>query len=102
MSAWTSASWNLTANETLGVEDSVVGVHGDLVLGGITDETLGVGEGHEGRGGAVTLVVGDDFDPVITEDTHTGVGGSQIDTDSGGHFECEGVVSVSDKRKGNS
>lgn len=75
-------------NETLGVEDSVVGVHGDLVLGGITDETLGVGETDERGGGAVTLVVGNDFNAVITEDTHTGVGGSQINTDGGSHGEC--------------
>ena len=75
-------------NETLGVEDSVVGVHGDLVLGGITDETLGVGETDERGSGAVTLVVGNDFNAVITEDTHTGVGGSQINTDGGSHGEC--------------
>ena len=75
-------------NETLGVEDSVVGVHGDLVLGGITDETLGVGETDERGGGAVTLVVGNDFDTVIAEDTHTGVGGSQINTDGGSHGGC--------------
>lgn len=77
-----------TTNETLGIEDSVVGVHGDLVLGGITNETLGVGETDEGGSGAVTLVVGDDLNAVITEDTHTGVGGSQIDTDGGGHGVC--------------
>ena len=75
-------------NETLGIEDSVVGVHGDLVLGGITDETLGVGETDERGGGAVTLVVGNDFNAVVTEDTHTGVGGSQINTDGGSHGEC--------------
>ena len=35
----------LASDQTLGVEDGVVGVHGDLVLGGVTNETLGVGEG---------------------------------------------------------
>lgn len=32
----------LASNETLGVEHSVDGVHGNLVLGGISDETLSV------------------------------------------------------------
>ena len=73
----------LAANETLGVEDGVVRVHGDLVLRSISNETLGVGESNERGGGAVTLVVGDDFNAVITEDTHAGVGSSQVDT-----YEC--------------
>lgn len=68
------------ADETLDIEDGVGGVHGDLVLRGIADETLGVCEGNERGGGAVTLVVGDDFDAVITVDTHTGVGSSQVNS----------------------
>jgi len=34
----------LSSNESLGVKDSVVWVHGDLILGGITNESLSVGE----------------------------------------------------------
>jgi hypothetical protein len=75
----------LAANETLGVEDGVVGVHGDLVLCGVTNETLGVGEGNERGGGAVALVVGDDLNAVITVDTHAGVRGTKIDSNSGSH-----------------
>jgi len=52
----------LATDQSLCVEDCVVWVHGDLVLGGISDETLGVCESNEGRRCAVTLVVGDDFD----------------------------------------
>ena len=33
----------------------VMGVHGDLIFGGISDETLVVGEGDIGWGGAVAL-----------------------------------------------
>jgi hypothetical protein len=51
----------LATNQALGVEDGVVGVHGDLVLRGISDKTLCVGEGNERRGRPVTLVIGDDF-----------------------------------------
>jgi hypothetical protein len=51
----------LAADQSLGVEDGVLGVHGDLVLGGITNQTLGVGETDEGRSGSVALVVGNDI-----------------------------------------
>jgi hypothetical protein len=57
----------LSSNESLGVEDGVVRVHGDLVLGGITDETLRVVESDVRRGGSVTLVVGDNLDTIDGE-----------------------------------
>lgn len=47
------------SDQTLDIEDGVGRVHGSLVLGGLTDETLLGGEGNEGRGGEGTLVVGD-------------------------------------------
>jgi hypothetical protein len=77
----------LATNQTLGVEDGVVRVHGDLVLGGITNQALGVCEGNERGGGAVALVIGNDIASILAEDTHAGVRGTQIDTDGGTHGE---------------
>ena len=57
----------LSSDESLGVEDGVVRVHGDLVLGGITDESLRVVESDVRGGGSVTLVVGDNLDTVNGE-----------------------------------
>ena len=45
-----------STNESLGVEDGVSGVHGGLVLGGISDQSLTLGECDVRRGGSVTLV----------------------------------------------
>ena len=44
---------------SLDVEDGVLRVHSGLVLGGLTDQTLLVGERDEGGGSVATLVVGD-------------------------------------------
>lgn len=51
----------------------VVGIHGDLVLGCITDEPLVVREGDIGWGGAVALVVGDNFNAVVLPYTDAAV-----------------------------
>jgi hypothetical protein len=63
-------------------EDGVDGVHGDLVLGGVADEPLGVREGHIGRRGAVALVVGDDLDAVMLPHADARVGRAEVDADS--------------------
>ena len=45
---------DLSTNEMLGVEDGILWVHRDLVLGRIADETFRVREGDIGQGGSVT------------------------------------------------
>ena len=64
----------------LGIEDGVGGVHGRLVLSGVTDEALSLREGNVGGSRPVSLVVGDDLDTVVLPDTDARVRGAQVDT----------------------
>jgi hypothetical protein len=59
----------LTSNKTLGIEDSVCGISGDLSLGGITDKTFVFSEGNVRGSGVETLVVGNDLYLLILPDT---------------------------------
>ena len=94
----------LASDQALCVEDSVGRVHCDLVLRRVTDQTFCVGEGNERWGGSVALVVGNDFNTVIAEDTHARVRGTQVDTDSRGHGCgcCSVRVSCSSRMKAKS
>jgi len=51
----------LAADEALGIEDGVVGIHRGLTFRGTTNETTRVGKGNIRRCCSVALVVGDDF-----------------------------------------
>ena len=71
-----------TTDKSFGVEDGVVGVHRDLILGGVADESLIVGEGDIGWCRSVSLVVGDDLDSIVLPDTNARVGCAKVNADS--------------------
>lgn len=71
-----------TADESFGIEDSVVRVFGSLIFGCVSDESFSFSECDIGWGGSVSLVVSDDLNSVILPHSNTGVGGSEIDSDS--------------------
>ena len=71
----------LPADQPLGVEDGIAGIFGNLVFGGVADESFVVGEGDIGGSGSVALIVGDDLDSIILPDTDAGVGGAEVDSD---------------------
>jgi hypothetical protein len=60
-----------SANQPLGVKDSVLRVRRQLVLGSISDKALALfGEGDVRRCDPVTLVVGDNLNTGVLEDTN--------------------------------
>lgn len=63
----------VSTNQTLGVKDGVLWVSGELVFGGISDQSLTLGrECNVGGGDSVTLVVSNDFNAAILVHTNTG------------------------------
>jgi hypothetical protein len=74
-------------------ENGVSGVHGDLVLCGVTDQTLGIGESHIRRRRSVPLVVSYDLDAVVLPYSDARVGRAEIYSD-GGSFSFTGHCAV--------
>jgi hypothetical protein len=73
----------LTTDQTLEGEDSVLRVDDRLTLGRETDETLAMlGEGDDGGCGSGTLSVLDDSGSLPLHDGHTRVGGSEVNADN--------------------
>lgn len=62
----------------LDIEDGVSGVHGSLVLGGLTDQTLLLVERDVRGGSEATLLVGNDLDIVTLVGSNARVGGTCI------------------------
>jgi len=68
-----------STDQTLSVENGVLGVEGSLVLSGITDQSLLVRESNERGSNTVTLLVGNNLNGAIVS-SNTRVGSTQIDT----------------------
>ena len=68
----------LASDEALDIEDRLLGVDGGLVLGSISYKTLRISEGNVRRGDTVSLIVRDDLDAAVLEDTDAGVSGAEI------------------------
>ena len=73
---------DLAADEALGVEHRVGRVHRHLVLRGVADQALRVGEGDVRRRGVVALVIRDDDHALVLPHTDAGVRRTEVDTDS--------------------
>ena len=69
-----------SSDHPLGVKHRIVGVHGHLVLGGISDEPFVIGESDVARSGTVTLVVGNDLHLAVLENANAGVGRSEVNS----------------------
>ena len=69
----------LAADETLGVEHGVGGVARGLFFGDVTDEALLIVECNIGGQCICALIVPEDFDLVIMENSHARERGAQID-----------------------
>merc|ERR1719158_1633721 len=81
----------LSANESLGIKDSVEWVSGGLVLGSVSDQSLVLSEGDVRWRGVQSLIVGDDLDLIVEPHSDAGVGGSKIDSDCGVCSHCRFV-----------
>jgi hypothetical protein len=72
----------LSADQTFGIEDGVMRIFGDLILGRVTDESFSLSEADVRWSCSISLIVYDDLNSVVLPHTHAGVGSTQINTDS--------------------
>ena len=62
----------VTTNQTFSIKDSVLWITGKLILGSITNQTFSVGgKSHIRWSDTVALVIGNDLDMSILEDSNT-------------------------------
>ena len=82
----------LAPHEALDGEDGVLGVGDGLALGHGADQLFpGLGESHDGRGGAAALGVGDDGRLAAFQHGHGRVGRAQVDADDLAHYISSGA-----------
>ena len=77
----------LATDQTLGVVDGVIGIHGRLIFRRIPDEPLRAIESHVGRRRPIALIVRDDFHATILPHTDSGIRRTEIESD-GDHCMC--------------
>ena len=65
----------------LSTKNCVDGVHCDLVLGSLSDETLCISKSDIGGSGSNPLIISNDFHPIVLPQSHTRVRHPQIDYD---------------------
>ena len=74
------------SHEPLDRVDRVLGIRHGLALRHLADEALALlREGHDGRGGAAPLRVGDHGRRIALQDGHDGIGRAQIDSNHLAH-----------------
>lgn len=66
------------SDQTFDIKNCVGGVHCNLILHSIADQSFGISKGGITWGGSVSLVVGSYFHFPMLEDTHTRVDGAKI------------------------
>ena len=74
------------AHFALDGDDRAVGVGDGLTLCDLADEALAVlGEGHDGRSGAVAFRIGDNSGLAAFHNGDAGIGGAKVNTDNLAH-----------------
>ena len=61
------------------IKNNLQALRSYLVLGRVSNESLGVSEGHIAGRGPVALVIGNDLHLPVLEDPDTGVGRPEVD-----------------------
>jgi len=70
------------SDQSLGIKHSIVWILSNLVLSRVSNQSLAFREGNIRRSSSVSLIIGDDFHSVVLPHSHTGVSGSQVNSDS--------------------